>query len=269
MLSPIRYNRIVPVRQDIILPASFTPLSLNGLRGWYRTTTGLYTDAGSTPVTNGTNAQQWNDFSGFNHHLIQLTSGDRPLYNTTSFNGRPGLTFDGVSEFMSLTGFQTTGSADTAQMSVFSAFATGATKEVNDRVLPSYVGPGQSDDWNNTASAVFGQWDSSALTEFWGFHNSSQRAATTASASTNYRFGSVYDGTNHTLYKNNVASTSAAAVPAIANNGRLVIGSGWASGNAAAFGNIIVGEIVIICNYTLSSTERSNLDAYFVTQWGL
>ena len=48
----------------------------------------LFTDAGVTPASVGSNVQQWNDKSGNARHATQLTLANQPLYNTNR------LTFD-------------------------------------------------------------------------------------------------------------------------------------------------------------------------------
>jgi hypothetical protein len=57
---------------------------------------GVYSDAGSTPATDGQGVQQWNDGSGSANHRTQGTSGSRPTLQTNELNGLPILRFDGV-----------------------------------------------------------------------------------------------------------------------------------------------------------------------------
>lgn len=62
---------------------------------WLKGDGGAYTDAGVTQATSGQRVRQWNDASGNNHHATQATAGNRPLYETFSANGMPGLKFTG------------------------------------------------------------------------------------------------------------------------------------------------------------------------------
>lgn len=68
---------------------------------------GAYHDNGVTLATNGQSVQQWNDQSGGNHHLQQLTSAARPTYFTTG--GPPSLTnrinFNGGQGFVSISNY--------------------------------------------------------------------------------------------------------------------------------------------------------------------
>ena len=41
---------------------------------------------------------EWRDKSGNSRHVSQGVAANRPAYSATSFNGRPGLTFDGVND---------------------------------------------------------------------------------------------------------------------------------------------------------------------------
>lgn len=82
---------------------AFVPSSVAGYLFEYRSDQSIYSDAGTTPVTNGGTVQQWNDISGNNHHISQATSSKRPVYNTGQINGKPGVTFDGVDDFLKAT----------------------------------------------------------------------------------------------------------------------------------------------------------------------
>jgi len=69
---------------------------------WLKADAGVYSDAGITPATNGQPVQQWNDQSGNNYHLSQLTAGVKPTLASTSVNGKPALLFDGDDMLSSL-----------------------------------------------------------------------------------------------------------------------------------------------------------------------
>ena len=70
----------------------FSAGSFGTLMFWVSDISGVYTDLGVTPATNGQTIQQWNDLSGKGNHLIQNTAGSRPTYTTNSQNGLPGIT---------------------------------------------------------------------------------------------------------------------------------------------------------------------------------
>jgi len=51
----------------------------------------------------GSNVSQWSSIKGATP-AVQATDANRPVYSATSFNGRPGLTFDGVNDSLTSTG---------------------------------------------------------------------------------------------------------------------------------------------------------------------
>lgn len=75
--------------------------------------TGVFSDDGTTPITNGVGVYRINDQSANAAHLRQTTSGNRGLYRSANvlhygLNGRPVVQFDGSNDYMeasvSLTG---------------------------------------------------------------------------------------------------------------------------------------------------------------------
>jgi hypothetical protein len=81
---------------------AFSPSDISGLKFWFKASTGVYSDAGTTPAVNGGPVQQWNDQSGGNHHATQATGSSQPLKDATTINGRPSILFDGVDDSLGL-----------------------------------------------------------------------------------------------------------------------------------------------------------------------
>jgi hypothetical protein len=76
------------------------------VKAWYRADAAitLFSDAGSTPVSNNGTVYQWNDFTGNGFHLIQTSSGSRPVFSTTTLaNFNPTVTFDGSNDWLQYT----------------------------------------------------------------------------------------------------------------------------------------------------------------------
>lgn len=84
--------------------APFDPLTLSPYL-WLDASdiTTLFQDAGgTTPVaSDGDPVGLWLDKSGNGRHYSQATSGRRPTYKTNVQNGKPGILFDGVDDFLS------------------------------------------------------------------------------------------------------------------------------------------------------------------------
>lgn len=65
-------------------------------------TTALWLDAAdsATVTTVSGNISQWNDKSGNNRNALQATAASRPTYAPNLLNGLPGVSFDGVSDWL-------------------------------------------------------------------------------------------------------------------------------------------------------------------------
>jgi hypothetical protein len=75
------------------VPLAFNPAQLQPL-AWYEASPATVTLA-------GTAVSEWRDRSGNGHHLTQTSSGNRPSYSATSWNGAsPSVTFDGSNDFL-------------------------------------------------------------------------------------------------------------------------------------------------------------------------
>lgn len=81
--------------------APFTPFLLGWEAAYWAS------DPDWTAPADGGAVSSWRDGSGHSHTLTQATSGARPLYRSavTNLNGRPGIDFDGVDDFLALDAF--------------------------------------------------------------------------------------------------------------------------------------------------------------------
>lgn len=80
---------------------SFSPAQTSGIKVWLKADVGVYSDAGTTPSTNGGIVQQWNDQSGNGNHASQTSVGQQPIYRTGEQNGLPGIRFDSTDDYLS------------------------------------------------------------------------------------------------------------------------------------------------------------------------
>ncbi len=267
-LIRLDFPRIIGIRQDVPVPRSFIPSDLSNLIGWYSAKSGVYSDAGSTPATESGLVQQWNDKSSASNYLTQSSGALQGAWSATSFNSRPGITFDGSNDmYQTVVNSVVLPSNPTTIMSVFAALRV-VSFAANDRVMPSIYGNAVSDeaDWNSTNAAVFGEMDTS--TTIRGYRNGSAGDSNSFSTGTNYRVGSVYDGTNHTLYVNNVSDGSTAKTVSFDSPATFQVPGAATRSVGTAVGNVIYGEI-IICASAPDSATLAKIDAYFVSEWGL
>lgn len=74
---------------------------------WYRADiiSGLFSDNGTTQVSDNSPVYRWNEYAGTGFNLLQATAGARPVYSnaTTLANFNPTLTFDGSNDWMQFT----------------------------------------------------------------------------------------------------------------------------------------------------------------------
>lgn len=80
--------------------AAFTPLSISGSWMYWLAGTETFSDAGTTPITDGGTVQQINDLStDGSHDGTQGTAGQRPTYLADGFTtGKPAMRFDGTAD---------------------------------------------------------------------------------------------------------------------------------------------------------------------------
>lgn len=146
--------------RDILMASAsrsggWTPLAVSSLAAWWDA------EATSSVALSATKATAWTDIKG-GLVLEQATDASRPTYGATSFNGRPGLTFDGTDDQMTYGAAVLSGAAvgemwalvdqaalvadTTARM----AFATGSSTS-NKRELARVVASGA----NRARAATF------------------------------------------------------------------------------------------------------------------
>src|SRR5690606_19065456 len=96
---------------------------------WYRADPPrLFTNAGTTPVTENSQVYQWNSEVG-NFPLLQTSSSRRPVYSvTTHANFHPTVTFDGSNDYMEFTAGTGVNIIDRANGSILTAGYIGRLK---------------------------------------------------------------------------------------------------------------------------------------------
>lgn len=100
--------------------AAFDPSQLTNLFFWLDAS-----DAASITHSSGA-VSQWSDKSGSANHVVQSTEANKPVYSTTAFNSRPGITFDGSDALLS-GGAGIAGIGDQAAVSYAAAVRFAAT----------------------------------------------------------------------------------------------------------------------------------------------
>jgi hypothetical protein len=225
-------------------------------------TTALWLDAAdsSTVTTVSSAVSQWNDKSG-NSRNATASSTERPTYSATSFNSKPGLTFNGTSNVLRADALASLlGGEDTP-------FSAHAVVNFSSGVL---LGLGSSASNNPVHSIV-------ALSASSLFESSRRDLASSGlgtsitgsnSASANLLLGNVFTGTSATLYRNGSQDASGAQdVGTLGTLNRFAIGA-LARPTVGSYATGTISEIII--NTTAISTDtRQRIEGYLAHKWGL
>lgn len=110
--------------------AKWDPSLLPGIAAWYVADRGI--------TLNGSTVSQWADQSGNGYHLAQSTPDYQPTYSLTSFNGKPGVTFDGVDDYLSNTSLPAIATGTDLPLTVVIAFNTVVVPSVNNEYIWSF-----------------------------------------------------------------------------------------------------------------------------------
>lgn len=232
-----------------------TDLGAN-LIAWYKADTGIYKDAGTTLAANGETVQQWNDQSVNGYHLKQGTSGNRPQFLSAGFNSKQTVKFTAATPTSMATDAASVAMGTGA---VGSAFFVGQmlTGTPNAGRAVNYMIAGNDTDTTDSAWLIRSLGGADTVLTY----RAGSKALESISLATNYRLGSIFDGTNDTIYINNVAGTPVGCTDAWGSPGQIGLSS------IAAWDGPI--SEVVITKSALSVGDRSNLDDYFKTKWGL
>jgi hypothetical protein len=225
----------------------FSPKSVGNLNLW------LDANDPSSLVTSGTSVSQWKDKSGVGNNGTATGT----IQNTGTINKLTALSWSGSGS----TYFSGTLTNSGTTLTALSVFLMNSSSYSSARVL-SLAKPGFND-FNNTAYTA-------AIERFSGnfnsYRNSASRSGVTATFGSAVQVCSLYDGTNHTFYKNGTAGTAVASSGSFGYTHYEVAGS-FGEESLVPF-NGIIGE-VIHYNGALTTEERQKLEGYLAWKWGL
>lgn len=234
-------------------PAAWNPLNLPGLVGWYKGDAGTFTNTGcTTPAVNGNTLGCWADQSGHSANLIQATTGQQPRYDTSSLNGLSVVTAPAGASQMSVAIFNLGGTTASVFMVVKSTAANLG------RVVDYGVGS------TDTSSTSFIAAFFSSITAPASYNNGFKSQGTVVSSSWN-EIGSIFDGTNNTMYIGGIAQTPVGATSTFATNGNL----NSFSDPVGAFP--LTGSIaeIIVTSGALGTADRASIKTYLLARWGV
>lgn len=232
---------------------AWTPASVSGLVVWFKADVAVYSDLGTTPITDGGSVEQWNDQSGNGFNFTQTTLGNRPTWSNTTgtINGLPIVKFtDSSSQF--LTGSPTHASSN------FTAFA----------VLARNTAAGTHYAFDSQTGRLLLATSTSSGTDTIGWLDSNgtlRQAAEILSTTAHlivWRLNST--GTGGFVYVDNVQKLNA-VYTATAIGGSVALGSRYAGDSN--YGDYQFGEFGIWAS-DIGTTQIGNLHAYSQTRWG-
>lgn len=250
-------------RGPVLAPTAsgFTPASLAGLLAWYKADVGVFEDTGGAdPAEDADAVQQWNDQKN-DYHLEQGTESLGLLYQTGELNSLPIIQGDNSGN-LGISSDEDTPLGGTT-ISVFMVVRYRGVGGGGNGRLFSINTTGSSD----VGADVFTVFSPSSgnLTTY----NNGNKGTQTVSLNTWCAVGTIFDGANNTMYVNNSAGTPVGATPTLASTIAFsVLSTGIGGGSPTNAIDADVAEVVVTTD-ALDSTERSDLQAYFVSKWGI
>ena len=239
----LRATRLSAIAHSARLPsAAWTPAELGAsLALW------LDADDASTITLNGGNVSQWSDKSGNARHATQASASAQPAYVAAGLNGKPIVSFDGTSDFLSV-----------EQFNVITVFLVGNR---GSNTGPQISGAAPSNFipvWNVNGGGL----------SYRSVTTANSRGVSLGGAAASFAFGCVQldiDG-GRIIMNGNGGATSIFAEAITSADGRLnTLGRDF--GGAEQFSNGSIPEVFALS--TLPSVEdRQKLEGYLAWKWG-
>lgn len=230
--------------------ASWSPSTSTGsLITWVKADANVYSDAGTTPATNGVKVQQWNDQSSHAQNFTQPTSAFQWTYNTGILNGLPGLTGSNAAST-----FMVNSQTCTQSFMLFILLKTDANLVANN----GYEMLVQDNTTGSRAACWINRNDNSKISAYAG---TATVGAVAAANSTGYYLCFVYNGASSEIWVNGTQYLPGDIGSAAIANG-FVLGS---AGSEATNSTLI--EVFAVSG--TNSTDKSGGISYLKTRGGL
>ena len=261
---------------SVVTPVAFSPSFISGLQAWYDASDAstLYdaTSGGSLVAADG-GVARWEDKSGNSRHATQATSASRPLRKASVQGGKDVLRFDGSNDFLTSSDFldlSLSGDAITA-FAVVKRQTTGAYHAILSK-FDSTGSASTEDGWTfrftdtNKIGATFVK-DASLTTKV-------SDSTVSASSFTLFGFKAVAGSltTSIVLYRQGAilaSSVTSSSVQTMDNTTYPVqIGIELFRGSLYYAYSGDIAEIIIY-NSALSDADRSSVESYLTTKWGI
>jgi hypothetical protein len=221
------------------VPAPFAPDDIAGLQVWL--------DASQiVGLSDGDPVATWEDASSANHDFTQATSGFRPTYQTGELNGLPVVRFDGSDDWM---GGGNLSASFPSAATVFAVFTPNTDAEYT-----IYMHDSSNGFWRETSTGN-GYFHTFLAARINGYPttmpNSGDHMVSLISSASTYNVW--LDGVDKGAQTANYA---AGTFHVVGTDG----GSGPLNGDVAE---------IIVYDSALSDPDRTTVEAYLTTKWGL
>lgn len=213
----------------------------------------------ATITESGGLVSQWND-KGTGGDNLTASGTARPTIAGSGSSTT--ITFDDVANVMA-TATDGISIGTTDKMAAWAVGQRITGVDLNDRLL-AYVGTGSSSDFNFANSAVLILETASNTI---GGYRSAAKATKAVTLNTTSRMLSLWDGTNHDMFVNNVGATPVASTGNFGATGTLLVGGGGNFPVLNNWGAYIVKEVVVCAGLTITSGIRSDMETYFTGRW--
>jgi hypothetical protein len=231
------------------------------LKAWYSAAdiTTLFSDAGTTQITDGGNVYQWNDKSGNGRHLTQATLANRPAYDATGIDAiRPGVTFTAAnadSMTAALGGL-------TSQVTIYVVVLVNSASANSGRIVA--IGQVGVSDWDRLTAATLTRGAVSEVVSTYFNSGEGTQAAITYATKTVVG-GIVGASTQYVRVDGTEATPVAVSTPNFSTVNAMRIGTTIESALSAFDGTI--AEIIICAGE--SADDRSDIELYLNDAWGM
>jgi len=245
--------------------ALVSPTQITGLQLWLdasdASTLFDATTGGSLVAADGAVAR-WEDKSGNARHATQSTSQSRPLRKTSQQNSKDALLFDGVNDLLAVP-CNLSGSSGITVFFVHKRVAASTVYAFSNYQYTPGDGAGILCS-SNTSSAISAQGRPDGSASF--------RSTASGAATTNYVVGTArWNGASLFSYANGGSESSVSAPnETLQSANSVVFGAAYANDPffIQPFSNISIGEIIVY-NFALSDANRSAVESYLMSKWGI
>lgn len=242
------------VRQQDSSPPAWSPLDLgSSLLAWWTA------DRADLITLSGSQVTDWLDIIA-NRNMTQGVSGARPLYSATSFNGSPGVTFDGIDDEVSVGAAPFPSSSAASEMWLL-ADQTALPADPVTRIAFAYGSGSASNNRRGIARAVSGGVN---LAQARTGNGTTTLADVVADYSGRKVMRGVFSPTTTTVYLDGVAGPGTAIVPnTTVSSARTRIGANSGTTPANFFQGVVRDAII---TGPLSAPDAASLNTYLMNK---